>query len=104
MQRRKINAPQNDLSIFFCLFVCFLLFKPFWKGKGNFSLKKDILFLHTYPYGTSVEFNAHTQMAVPCHRVDPDKTCSDWREDVTDDNRMPIKISPKHLKYDELDK
>lgn len=93
VKEKKLNKSQKTICQSF-----FWLFKPFWKGKGNFRLKKGILFLHTYPYGTSKEFNAHTQIVVPCHRVDPDKTCSYWREDVTDDNGMPIKISTKHLK------
>ena len=72
-----------------------ILSKPL---ERDFLVTRGLLFLRTYLYRTAKELYAHTQMAFPSQRVDPDETCSQWREDVTDDNRMLIKVSTKHLK------
>ena len=53
--------------------------------------------MRSYLYRTAKELNTHTQIALPSQRVDPDETCSHWREDVTDDNGMLIKVSTKNL-------
>ena len=64
----------------------------------DFLVKRGLLFLRTYLYRTAKELNAHTQIVLPSQRVNPDETCSNWREYFTDDNGMLIKVSTKHLR------
>jgi len=47
---------------------------------------------------TAVQLSAHAYVAVPCQRMDSDKTGMEWRKDLVNDNGVPIEVAPKNLK------
>lgn len=57
------------------------------------------IFISVHPHldRTAVQLSAHADMAVPFQRMDSDKTSMEWREDLVNNNGVPIKVAPKNL-------
>ena len=60
----------------------------------------NIIFISFYSHldRTAAQLSAHTDVAVPCQRMNSDITRMGWREDLMNNNGVPIKVAPKNLK------
>ena len=57
------------------------------------------IWVHSHLDRTAVQLSAHADVAMPCERMNSDKTGMEWREDLMGNNGVPIKAAPKNLKW-----
>ena len=51
----------------------------------------------SYPNRTSVQLSTHADMVIPAQRMDSNKAGMEWREDLVNNNGVPIKVATKNL-------
>ena len=64
-----------------------------------FSINIIFISVHSHLDRTAVQLSAHADMIVPCQRMNSDITGMEWREDLMNNNGIPIKVAPKYLKW-----
>ena len=63
-----------------------------------FSINIILISVNSHLDWTAVQLSAHADMAVSCQRMDSDETGMEWREDLVNNNGVPIEVAPKNLK------
>lgn len=61
-----------------------------------FSGEHVIVYFHSY-LDTAIQLSAHADVTSPSQGMNTHKTSIEWREDVMNNNWIPIKVAPENL-------